>query len=718
MDKDDIIPTNTDDSISLNDTANDNMEVDTTTAESTKSEEQLETEKSLAALDSLPGIEEQLAQDGTNYELLKSRIDALKLAGLPVELEAAREAMHNIYPLTEEIWLDWIEDAKNEASTEEGELKLRRLYEEADKDYLSITIWSSYVDFINTKFDQQWNTIDDKNDPAAIKLVETTREDLLTAVRATTYHIEKSHIIWNAYADFEAKMMEVYNSTEQYDRLKQIYLDRLKVLHLACEETFANYSQINSTYDNSNYEANLVEANKIFATTKDAAKARDIYEQMLKDQNYSLDVFYQYIEEEKRAKKMKSLNYVRNLYERAVAIYCTDVGLWEDYICFMIENARVLAFVNPIALRAVQNCPWSGTLWSHLARFVESSGESSGEPPGDTLAKVVDIFDRAISNKALLSSLEDLVTLMMAKCAHARRQVNWDQDDDEGISYLRLTFQEALMYIDEAFPDSGDPYYRIEKFWATMEGNKLDNVDRAREIWEGIIKKQGRNPEAWINYIDFERSLGNIQRCTSLFKRAMGKNMDYPERLIAAYQTLEYEEGSIESLEDSIVRINKKSKDMAKKWQDTVQQQEEEEAKQQQKKIKEKVKKSQHRLKQKAGKKNQTDNNTTTETSKKRKQPSQDDMDVDHEETKKPKLASTTPDQPPSSTDNFKKPTMMIPRNQGGRGRGGTRRGGRVALAGFRKPDQQPPSTTEADSSTSTAPKSNDDFRALLLGRK
>jgi hypothetical protein len=71
------------------------------------------------------------------------------------------------------------------------------------------------------------------------------------------------------------------HSAEQYDKLKQIYLERLKVLHLACDETFAKYSQLNSTYDNSNYEANLVEANKIFAATKEAAEERDYYEQYL-----------------------------------------------------------------------------------------------------------------------------------------------------------------------------------------------------------------------------------------------------------------------------------------------------------------------------------------------------------------------------------------------------------------------------------------------------
>jgi hypothetical protein len=118
-----------------------------------------------------------------------------------------------------ELWLDWIEDAKKDASTEEGEVKLRRLYLEADQDYLckwktkfavtfmiqvvnsplssfvlyplAIPIWSSYVDFITAKFDREWDALEDKKDPAAQLLVENTREDLLKAVRATTYHVEK-----------------------------------------------------------------------------------------------------------------------------------------------------------------------------------------------------------------------------------------------------------------------------------------------------------------------------------------------------------------------------------------------------------------------------------------------------------------------------------------------------------------------------------------------
>lgn len=85
--------------------------------------------------------------------------------------------------------------------------------------------------------------------------------------------------------DNSLSLFYTLHSAEQYDKLKQIYLERLKVLHLACDETFAKYSQLNSTYDNNNYEANLVEANKIFAVTKEAAEERDYYEQYLVKNN-------------------------------------------------------------------------------------------------------------------------------------------------------------------------------------------------------------------------------------------------------------------------------------------------------------------------------------------------------------------------------------------------------------------------------------------------
>lgn len=47
---------------------------------------------------------------------------------------------------------------------------------------------------------------------------------------------------------------------------------------------------------------------------------------------------------------MFSLNHVRNLYERALAIYCTDVGLWDDYILFLVNRQERGASVSQSGL--------------------------------------------------------------------------------------------------------------------------------------------------------------------------------------------------------------------------------------------------------------------------------------------------------------------------------------------------------------------------------
>jgi hypothetical protein len=37
----------------------------------------------------------------------------------------------------------------------------------------------------------------------------------------------------------------------------------------------------------------------------------------------------------------------------------------------------------------------------------------------------IDVFDDAVQNKLLLSSMEDLITILLAKCDYERRQIDW-----------------------------------------------------------------------------------------------------------------------------------------------------------------------------------------------------------------------------------------------------------------------------------------------------
>ncbi|KAG2203761.1 hypothetical protein INT47_012694 [Mucor saturninus] len=524
--------------------------------------EQMEEDVTTEPMEEIPAEqteeEKQLAKELKALELMELLIETLKQVNLPEQLENARLSMHEVYPLSEGLWLDWINDAKKEAGTEEGRAKLMNLYMQAQEDYLSMTIWKDYVDFILENFHDKFDNATEED----TELIESTREDILVAVRATQFHIKQSQEIWKPFVEFEIEILNKFKKPEQQQRVKQLFLSRLAVLHIDYQDTFDSFSTFTSTWDNSKYEETMKEANKIYSHTKSAAEERDLFEINIVSSGYTLDAFYQYIENEKISKFMTSVNNVRCLYERAIVYYCTDPTLWDDYILYLIEKGRVASLLNTVIIRAIRNCPWSGTLYAHKARLLESEKATEDQMNGQLIGK-----------KAT------------------------DADD---VVRMELVFMESLEYLTEAFPDSGDPYYRIEKCYASISKKRLYDADRARQLWETIVKKHGRDTEAWISYITFERDEGDYQACETLFKKAMEKNVDNPVRLIEAWNAFEREFGTIETYEKAAIIINRKVKGFSRQWQSSLAEQEkvnEEKEKERQDILKRK--KGLHRMEQK-----------------------------------------------------------------------------------------------------------------------
>ena len=64
-------------------------------------------------------------------------VNFCKENGELVELRAARENFSKYFPLTEKLWLEWIEDEKTLCDTEESHENLVKLFERGIEDYLS-----------------------------------------------------------------------------------------------------------------------------------------------------------------------------------------------------------------------------------------------------------------------------------------------------------------------------------------------------------------------------------------------------------------------------------------------------------------------------------------------------------------------------------------------------------------------------------------------------
>ena len=71
-------------------------------------------------------------------------VSVLRKCKLREKLRSARQSMQERYPLTESLWLEWLED-EVAALDQTKAADILELFQIAVKDYLSVQIWAAYV---------------------------------------------------------------------------------------------------------------------------------------------------------------------------------------------------------------------------------------------------------------------------------------------------------------------------------------------------------------------------------------------------------------------------------------------------------------------------------------------------------------------------------------------------------------------------------------------
>ena len=71
-------------------------------------------------------------------------VQLLRKLKMNSKLRTARQSMQQLYPLTEELWLEWLNDetiAKSATAVADTE----QLFQLAVQDYLSVAVWKAYI---------------------------------------------------------------------------------------------------------------------------------------------------------------------------------------------------------------------------------------------------------------------------------------------------------------------------------------------------------------------------------------------------------------------------------------------------------------------------------------------------------------------------------------------------------------------------------------------
>uniref|UniRef100_A0A8C5LDG1 Spliceosome associated factor 3, U4/U6 recycling protein n=1 Tax=Jaculus jaculus TaxID=51337 RepID=A0A8C5LDG1_JACJA len=496
-------------------------------------------------------LEEQLSINVYDYNCHVDLIRLLRLEGELTKVRVARQKMSEIFPLTEELWLEWLHDEINMAVDGLDREHVNELFERAVEDYICPNIWLEYGQYSVGGIGQKGG-------------LEKVRSVFERALSSVGLHMTKGLPIWEAYREFESAIVEA----ARLEKVHSLFRRQLAIPLYDMEATFAEYEEWS--------EEPIPEAvvQSYHKALQQLEKYKPYEEALLGAEAPRLAEYQAYIDFEMKTGDPAR---VQLIFERALVENCLVPDLWIRYSQYLDRQLKVKDLVLSVHSRAVRNCPWTVALWSRYLLAMERHGVDH-----QTISVT---FEKALNAGFIQAT--DYVEIWQAYLDYLRRRVDFKQDSSKELEELRSMFTRALEYlqqeVEERFSESGDPSCVIMQYWARIEARLCNNMQKARELWDSIMTKgNAKYANMWLEYYNLERAHGDTQHCRKALHRAVQCTSDYPEHVCEVLLTMERTEGTLEDwdvavqkTEARLARVHEQRMKAAEKEAALVQQEEE-----------------------------------------------------------------------------------------------------------------------------------------------
>ncbi|CAM9963881.1 unnamed protein product, partial [Lampetra fluviatilis] len=492
-------------------------------------------------------LEEQLSINAHDYNCHTDLIKLLQQLGELERLAKARQKMSELFPLTEELWLDWLKDEIRMGTDEAERDRVSSLFERAVKDYLCPEIWLEYAQY----------SIGGMGQAGGVERVRAVFERALTAVGL---HVTKGSAVWDAYREFENAVLGMMQPVlgvvlsavqqeqlkAQTERLNTLFRRQLSLPLMDMEACFTEYEE----WLESPVEASVRQAHG--KALKQLEKYKSFENALLVAEPPKMAEYQAYIECELKEGDPARVQLV---FERALADNCLVPDLWAQYTKYLDMQLKIKEVVLPAHRRATRNCPWATSLWkSYLLALERHHAEH------DTVREV---FDKALESGFMQAT--DYTELWQTYIDYLRRRVDFTQGSSQELEELRMTFHRAVESIRQEVAqrcaEGGDSSSAILQHWARIEANHCHNVQKARELWDQVMSQgNAKYGNMWLEYYHLERAFGDVQHARRALHRAVQCTSDYPEHICEALLTFEREEGTLEDWDAACQKIETKLK--------------------------------------------------------------------------------------------------------------------------------------------------------------
>ncbi|XP_058014481.1 squamous cell carcinoma antigen recognized by T-cells 3 isoform X2 [Ahaetulla prasina] len=486
-------------------------------------------------------LEEQLSINAYDYNCHLDLIKLLRQEKESYGLRRARQNMSELFPLTEELWLDWLKDEILRARKDSEREKIYELFERAVKDYICPGIWLEYAQYSIGGIGQEGG-------------IARVRAILERAVIAVGLHVTKGAAIWETYREFENAMLatmqpapgsvptpeQQQNIKAQLEKIHSLYRRQLGIPLIDMESAFLEYENWTEEPIPEAVLQNYAKA------LKQLQKYKPYEEALLVAEAPKLAEYQAYIDFEM---KVGDPARIQLIYERALGENCLVPDLWARYTQYLDRQLKVKELVLSAHERAVRNCPWTVKLWIESLLAMERHHVEH--------RVISETFEKALN--AGFTQATDYVEIWQAYLDYLRRRVDFTQDSSKELEELRSAFARALKYlkqdVEERFSESGDPSCTLMQAWARIEARWCNNMQKARELWDFImVKGNAKYANMWLEYYNLERAHGDALHCRKALYRAVQCTQDYPEHVCEVLLTLERIEGTLEDWDTAVQR--------------------------------------------------------------------------------------------------------------------------------------------------------------------
>ncbi|XP_022723457.1 squamous cell carcinoma antigen recognized by T-cells 3 isoform X7 [Durio zibethinus] len=514
-------------------------------SESSDSEDEAEQNGQLLTLES------ELSTNPSNYDAHVQYIKLLRRRGEIEKLREARENMNALFPLSPSMWVEWAKDEASLSNDSDSEA-VEKLYERGISEYLSIPLWSEYLNYVQ-EHDPQVRECSADGISKARNLFER-------AVTAAALHIAQGSQIWDAYTQFEQAILLTIDQSDIQVKEKQVQRIR-SIFHRCLSIPFANLKSTLLAYKAWEVE----QGNALCAESDDVdgiephvasayQKAEKMYnarahleEQITREDISESERFQNYMSYLEFEKSFGDPARVQILYERAITDFPVSSDLWLDYTRYLDKTLKAGNAVKDVYSRAARNCPWVGELWVRYLLCLESGHASEKE--------ISAVFEKSL--QCTFSTLEEYHDLFLTRVDGLRRRMSLAKGDDVlNYSLIRECFQDicqAWLRFEREFGTLEDLNYAVEKVTPRLEELQLFRLQQESKSFseatyqrEQNLKKTVREKrKSGLSTID-EQSPAKRQKNTSQSPKNLHEEKDTQRQNLAEANVRKEQKGKVE----------------------------------------------------------------------------------------------------------------------------------------------------------------------------